>query len=61
MKNVEYSQYFAKLRGDYYPSKWTIKEALEVIAGLSDTKKMDCKSYGIPADLCKIGSKLGKS
>jgi len=60
MRRVEYSQYFTEPKGEHYStiSDWTIKEALKVIAGMSYTKKMDCPSYGIPADLCKIGSKL---
>jgi hypothetical protein len=63
MKKTEYNQYFAQLKGEQYfnfPSEWTVKEALKVIAGMSNTSKMDCKSYGLPADLCKLGSKLRK-
>jgi hypothetical protein len=33
-------------------------EALQIIGGLSNTKKMDCFSYGLPALECKTGSKL---
>ena len=33
-------------------------EALQIIGGLSNTKKMACWSYGIPAKECKTGSKL---
>ena len=35
-------------------------EALQIIGGLSNTKKMDCWSYGLPAPECKTGSKLRK-
>ena len=35
-------------------------EALQIIGGLSNTKKMDCFSYGLPALECKTGSKLRK-
>ena len=34
--------------------------ALQIIGGLSNTKKMDCFSYGLPALECKTGSKLRK-
>jgi len=36
----------------------TKKEALEVVAGLSQTSKMPCPSYGLPIDECPTGSKL---
>ena len=35
-------------------------EALQIIGGLSNTKKMACWSYGLPAPECKTGSKLRK-
>lgn len=34
------------------------KEALVIVGGLSDTTKMPCKSYNIPAETCITGSKL---
>tara|TARA_R100001594_G_scaffold34170_4_gene63086 strand:- start:3054 stop:3842 length:789 start_codon:yes stop_codon:yes gene_type:complete len=55
---ANYTEYFYPFYGSKaFPFK-NLKEALEVIGGLSDTKKMDCPSYGIPADLCITGSKL---
>lgn len=38
----------------------TIKDLEASIGGLSDTSKMPCKSWGIPATYCKTGSKLAK-
>ena len=35
-------------------------KALQIIGGLSNTKKMNCFSYGLPALECKTGSKLRK-
>ena len=37
-----------------------IKTAMKTIGNLSDTSKMPCRSYSIPAYLCKLGSKLRK-
>jgi len=41
-----------------------VKEANEIVgagsAALSDTSKMPGKSYGLPANKCKVGSKLAK-
>ena len=62
MKRLDYNQScYAKDLGEYkfnYPTYWTVKEALKVIGGFSNTSKMPCDSYGLPADLCKIGSLL---
>lgn len=38
----------------------SIKEALEVVGGLSNPSKMPCYSYGLSAKLCNVGSKLAK-
>jgi len=38
----------------------TIKEALETVGGLSAPSKMPSYGYSIPADHCKVGSKLRK-
>jgi len=38
----------------------TKKEANNIVGGLSETYKMPCKSYNIPAELCITGSKLRK-
>ncbi len=38
----------------------TKKEATRIVGGLSDTEKMPCKSYNLPAELCITGSKLRK-
>ena len=35
-------------------------KALQIIGGLSNTKKMNCFSYGLPALECKTGSRLRK-
>ena len=37
-----------------------IKEANEITGGLTFTSKMPCPSYDIPAQACKVGSKLAK-
>lgn len=34
------------------------QEAIEITGGLSDTSKMPCKSISLPAQSCKMGSKL---
>jgi len=34
------------------------KEALIIVGGLSDTFKMPCLSYNLPAEECQVGSKL---
>ena len=36
----------------------TKKEALMVVGGLSNTSKMNCMSYGLPAATCPTGQKL---
>jgi hypothetical protein len=38
----------------------TIKQAEEIIGGLSETGKMPCPSYSISAKRCNIGSQLAK-
>jgi hypothetical protein len=38
----------------------TIKEALEIVGGLSHTSKMPCASYGLPAENCRTGMALWK-
>lgn len=38
----------------------TIKEAIEIVGGLSIPSKLPCYSYSIPAKRCKVGSKLRK-
>jgi len=38
----------------------TKKEANNIVGGLSETEKMPCKSYNIPAETCITGSKLRK-
>tara|TARA_R100001443_G_scaffold70064_1_gene78512 strand:- start:253 stop:897 length:645 start_codon:yes stop_codon:yes gene_type:complete len=35
-----------------------IKDALQVVGGLSKPSKMPCQGYSIPAELCNVGSKL---
>ena len=40
--------------------KMTKKEAIAITGGLSNTSKMPCKSYGLPAAECVTGSKLRK-
>ena len=35
-----------------------LKEALEIVGGLSNPSKMPCHSYGISAHLCITGAKL---
>jgi hypothetical protein len=37
-----------------------IKDANEITGKLSNTEKMPCKSYNIPAKNCNVGSKLAK-
>ena len=37
-----------------------VSEAREIVGGLSKTSKMPCKSWGISAKACKVGSKLAK-
>lgn len=37
-----------------------ISVALSNVGGLSNTSKMPCKSYGLPAQACKVGAKLVK-
>lgn len=36
----------------------TKREAIEYVGGLSSPGKMPCRSYGLPAAECKVGSKL---
>ena len=36
----------------------TKKAAADIVQGLSNTSKMACKSYGLPAAECQVGSKL---
>ena len=38
----------------------TIKQAMEIIGGLSAPSKMPCSSYSISAKRCNTGSKLAK-
>jgi len=38
----------------------TVKQATEIIGGLSITEKMPCPSYSISAKRCKVGSQLAK-
>jgi hypothetical protein len=38
----------------------SLKEAREIVGGLTSTTKMPCKSLDIPASLCKVGSQLRK-
>ena len=40
--------------------KLTIKKANEITGGLSNPSKMPCKGYNLPANECKVGSKLRK-
>ena len=37
-----------------------VSEAREFVGGLSNASKMNCKSYGLPAQACKVGGKLRK-
>jgi hypothetical protein len=37
-----------------------IKQAQDIIGNLGKPSKMPCYSYGTPAELCKVGSKLRK-
>ena len=37
-----------------------VSEARELVGGLSNASKMNCKSYGLPAQACKVGGKLRK-
>lgn len=53
--NEDYATKFYKKRG-----KLNKKQAIAICGGLSNTSKMPCKSYGIPAWLCKVGSTLVK-
>jgi hypothetical protein len=36
----------------------TLQEAKDITGGLTSTSKMPCKSFSIPAQACKMGSKL---
>ena len=36
------------------------REAKAIVGGLSNPAKMPCKSYGLPAEECKVGSALRK-
>jgi hypothetical protein len=45
-------------RRDAMTMKMTKKEAVEITGGLSNTSKMPCKSYGLPAAECKTGGTL---
>ena len=38
----------------------TVKQATENVGGLSNTSKLPCKSFGISAYKCKVGSELRK-
>lgn len=43
-----------------FKSITTKKQACKVCHSLSNTDKMPCKSYGLPAPECNVGSKLNK-
>jgi hypothetical protein len=36
----------------------SLRAAADIVGGLSSPGKMPCRSYGIPADACNVGSKL---
>ena len=38
-----------------------IPEAIKITGGLTNTSKMPCYSYGIPADTCNVGSYLRRN
>lgn len=51
----------SEYRGEEFEMSTRTKAQLDEITGsLSNTSKMPCKSWGIPASYCKTGSKLAK-